>query len=394
MTNLTNVCAALFTTTLFVASCGNATSGDSAPGPSPIALAPGEFDGSFAITDHGQFDEPWAAAFVPGTPVLFITEQKGTIQAVDTRTGRKFPIGGTPEVDYGGQGGLGDIAFLASEASATLGTRTIYLSWAEAGRGDTRGAVVGRGQLVCQQADACNVENLQVIWRQAPKVSGRGHYSHRIAISPDERYLFVASGDRQKMEPAQDLNNTLGTIVRLNLDGSPASGNPFTDRGAPTNQIWSYGHRNTLGLHFDAAGRLWNMEHGPAGGDELNLITAGENYGWPRVSGGDHYDGESIPDNSPDDAYADPVINWTPVIAPGDFIFYEGDLFPRWQGDAIFAGLKTKALIRADMNGTSAREVARYDMGERIREIVNGPDGAIWILEDGDNARLRRLAPG
>ena len=388
---------------MLLASCGATPAGESSAtaqstpsptqatttgGPTMVAESPAdETVGPFEIRNLGAFDEPWAGAFAPGTPVLFITEKPGTMKFVDTQTGRLGTVTGLPRVDYGGQGGLGDIAFLPSESASTLSRRTIYLSWAEAGSDNTRGAVVGRGTLVCEEADACRIDGLNVVWRQDPKVSGRGHYSHRIAFSPDERYMFVASGDRQKKTPAQDTSNNLGSIVRLNLDGTPAAGNPVGE------QIWSYGHRNTLGLAFDEDGRLWNLEHGPAGGDELNLIQEGRNYGWPLVSGGDNYDGTPIPANSTRPDLAGPVINWTPVIAPGDFLFYGGDMFGDWQGDAIIAGLKTKAVIRVAMNGTSAREAGRYDLGERLRDIIEGPDGAIYVLEDGENGRLRRLTP-
>lgn len=385
---------------LALSSCGNATTGENGPSANtasasatPMASAPDETIGPFAVRDMGSFDEPWAGAFAPGTPVLFITEKPGTMKFVDTRTGRMGTVGGMPNVDYGGQGGLGDVAFLEGEADATLGTRTIYLSWAEAGDGDTRGAVVGRGQLVCQQADACTVQGLNVIWRQAPKVTGRGHYSHRIAFSPDEQYLFVASGDRQKQTPAQDTSNTLGTVVRLNLDGTPAAGNPLADRGSPSDQIWSWGHRNVLGLQFDSAGRLWDLEHGPAGGDELNLVERGNNYGWPVRSYGDNYNGSNIPDHTADDGFTKPAIYWTPVIAPGDFLFYSGSMFADWRGDALIANLKEKNIVRVEMNGTSATEAARYDLGERLRDIVQGPDGALYVLEDGDDGRLRQLTP-
>ena len=233
--------------------------------------------------DYGTFDEPWAAEFAPGTDTLFITERGGTIKFVDTANGTQGTVTGAPEVDYGGQGGLGDIAFLPSESSSSLDRRTIYLSWAEAGEGDTRGAVVGRGTLECAQANACAIDGLEVIWRQAPKVTGRGHYSHRLAFSPDERYLFVAHGDRQKMQPAQDRSNNLGSIVRLNLDGSTAAGNPLAGEGGISAQLWSWGHRNILGLQFDGQGRLWDLEHGPAGGDELNLVQSGGNSGYLRM---------------------------------------------------------------------------------------------------------------
>ena len=383
-------------TSLALASCSAPQTGDSSAtrNAAPVDAGSEEaYTGELAITDHGRFDEPWAAAFVPGTDTMVITLKAGELAGFDTASGRRFSISGAPTVDYGGQGGLGDIAFLPSEADDELGTRTIYLTWAEAGDGDTRGAVLGRGKLACTGATNCAVRDLEVIWRQTPKVTGRGHYSHRIAFSPDERYLFLASGERQKKDPAQDVSNNLGTIVRLNLDGTPAAGNPLADQAGARDDIWSYGHRNILGMTFDAQGRLWELEHGPAGGDELNLVEKGANYGWPVRSYGDNYDGTDIPDHSPDDGFHKPAIYWTPVIAPGNFVFYSGDRFPGWKGDAVIAGLKSQALIRVDMNGTQAREADRIDMGERIRQVVEGPDGAIWVLEDGDNARLRKLLP-
>lgn len=344
---------------------------------------------AFTITEHGTFAEPWAAAFEPGTGILFITEKEGTIKFYDPSAGTTGNVTGVPKVDYGGQGGLGDIAFAPDYAAS----KTIYLSWAEAGNGDTRGAAVGKGTLDCSAETSCAIKGLKVIWRQAPKVTGRGHYSHRIIFSPGGEYMFVASGDRQKMAPAQDLSNTLGTIVRLTLDGQPAPGNPFADEGGVTSEIWSYGHRNILGMQFDAQGRLWDLEHGPKGGDELNLVKAGANYGWPVVSDGVHYDGAPIPNHSTRPELATPAIQWTPVIAPGNFIFYNGDMFSDWRGDAIIAGLKAQAIIRVSIDGETATETGRYAMGERIRQIVEGPDGAIWVLEDADNGRLLRLTP-
>lgn len=344
------------------------------------------------ITEHGSFAEPWAAAFAPGTPVLFVTEKEGTIRFVDTRSGRMGTVTGAPVVDYGGQGGLGDIAFLPSEAGGTLGTRTIYLSWVEAGEGDTRGAAVGRGTMVCEEADACRIEGLRAIWRQ-PKVSGRGHFSHRIEVSPGGEHLFVSSGERQKMAPAQDTANNLGSIVRLNLDGTPAAGNPLAGQAGKAQDVWTWGHRNVLGLDFDAQGRLWDLEHGPAGGDELNLVQPGRNYGWPVVSEGDHYDGKPIPPHSTRPEFAAPAVSWNPVIAPGDFIFYRGDLFGDWKGQALIAAMKPAGLVRVAIDGTSAREIARHAFDERIREIVEGPDGAVWLLEDGEGGRLLKLKP-
>lgn len=398
MTKSAILAAVLSPCALVSASCSAEPAGDSAPTEAAVTAEIGEkvtvtSADQFKAMSLGAFDEPWAAEFAPGTSVLFITEKSGTMKFVDTATGRTGTVTGMPEVDYGGQGGLGDVAFLPSESSDALGRRTIYLTWAEAGEGDTRGAALGKGTLVCEQADACTVDGLSVIWRQQPKVTGRGHYSHRIAFSPDGQYLFLASGDRQKMEPAQDLSNNLGSVLRLTLDGKPAPGNPFADRGSPSDQIWSYGHRNILGLQFDAQGRLWDLEHGPAGGDELNLVVQGENYGWPVVSDGVHYNGDPIPDHNTRPEFHAPAISWDPVIAPGDFVFYSGNLWPEWRGQAIIGAMKPTAVVRVAIEGDKATEAARYPFEKRVREILEGPDGALWILEDGEDGRLVRLTP-
>jgi glucose/arabinose dehydrogenase len=399
--------ASLLPVALCSASCGGAESGNSsstptsaapAPSPSPAGYATGQpitlqGDPPFQAASLGQFAEPWALALAPGTRTLFATERAGTMKFVDLGTGRVGEVTGLPQVAYAGQGGLGDVAFLPSQNSATLGGRTIYLTWAEAGDGDTRGAALGRGTLACTGDTACRVENLQVIWRQQPKVTGAGHYSHRIAFSPDEQHLFLASGDRQKKTPAQDLSVNLGKVLRLNLDGTPAAGNPFADRGGVSQEIWSYGHRNILGLHFDAQGRLWDLEHGPRGGDELNLVSAGENYGWPIVSDGDDYDGTPIPDHANRPEFRAAAISWNPVIAPGDFLFYRGAMFPQWQGQALIPGLSVKSLVRVSINGERGREEARHPFPERLRDIAEAPDGSLLMIEDGERGRLLRLTP-
>ncbi len=380
-----------------LASCSSGASGDSAPSPAGPAGADMGSEvgtkGPYAVTSYGSFDEPWAIAFAPGTRTIFVTEKPGTMKFVDLAAGRIGTVTGLPTVDYGGQGGLGDVAFLPSEASPTLDRRTIYLTWAEAGEGDTRGAALGRGTLVCEEADACRIDGLKVIWRQQPKVTGRGHYSHKIAFSPDGKYLFLSSGERQKGEPAQDLSNNLGSILRLKLDGTPAEGNPFWDRGGISREIWSYGHRNSLGLEFDLNGQLWNLEHGPRGGDEINRIVKGDNYGWPIRSNGINYDGSNIPDHSADDGFHKPAIFWTPVIAPGDFTFYSGKLWPQWKGQAFVTGLATQSLARVSLAGEKGTEEARTDFGKRLRDIAEGPDGALWVIEDGKDGRLLRLRP-
>ena len=377
--------AALSLSALTLASCARAETGESAAATEDSA-AP------FAISEVATFEEPWAITFAPGTPVLFVTEKEGTVKFVDTETGFAGPVSGLPEVAYGGQGGLGDIAFLPAEASDVLDRRTIFLSWAEHGEADTRGAVVGKGTLVCGVDDACVIEGLNVIWRQTPKVTGRGHYSHRIAISPDGKHLYIASGDRQKMQPAQDTTNTLGTIVRLNLDGTPAAGNPLAEKGEETAQIWSWGHRNILGMDWDAQGRLWEVEHGPAGGDELNLVQRAANYGWPVRSNGEHYNGDPIPDHAADDGFAQPALSWNPVIAPGDMLIYTGSMFKEWQGRALIPGLSIQSLVEVAIDGDSAREVTRYAFDKRLRSIAQGPDGAVYVAEDGDDGRVLKLS--
>ncbi|MEO0871896.1 MAG: PQQ-dependent sugar dehydrogenase, partial [Pseudomonadota bacterium] len=285
MHTISKLSTALSLSSIALASCAFAQSGE-IEGVTPQ-------EAGVSVEDKGTFERPWAIEFLPGTETLAITEKAGTLKLMKTYTGEVTEVTGTPEVAYGGQGGLGDVTFLESEEDRADG-RTIYLSWAEAGsEKGTYGAAVGMGTLRCDETtNACSIEGLEVIWRQGPTVKGRGHYSHRIEVSPDGKYLFIASGDRQKQTPAQDLGNTLGTIVRLNLDGTPAAGNPFVgDKGVP-DEIWSYGHRNILGMDFGADGTLWEIEHGPAGGDELNRVERRANYGWPVRSNGDNYNGK------------------------------------------------------------------------------------------------------
>lgn len=336
----------------------------------------------------GTFEEPWAMAFEPGTGRLFITEKRGALKFL-APDGTIGTVSGVPEISYGGQGGFGDIAFAPDYTTS----RRIYLSWVEAGDENTRGAVLGRGNLSCSDNNQCSIEGLDVIWRQVPKVTGGAHFAHRIAFSPDGEHLFLSSGDRAKADPAQDLDNNLGKVLRLNLDGTPAAGNPFADQGSPADEIWSYGHRNILGLSFDRQGGLWALEHGPAGGDEFNYVRRGENYGWPVVSDGDNYDGSPLPPHSTRPEFVTPAISWNPVIAPGNFIFYSGSLFPDWRGEALMTGLRPQILVRVKVDGDQAHEVKRYSFSTRLRDIVQGPDGALWIVGDGPAGQLMKLTP-
>jgi glucose/arabinose dehydrogenase len=378
------VAMALSPAGLLIASCSAAQSGDS---PSAAAAMP------FAVEPKGTFDAPWAIAFAPGTQVVFVTEKGGTMKFVDLASGRLGTVTGLPAVLNQGQGGLGDVAFLPSEAAPTLGRRTIYLTWADPGDGSASFAAMGRGTLVCDEADACRIDGLTTIWRQQPAVRSPGHYSHKIAFSPDGRYLFLSSGERMQATPAQGLDNNLGKVLRLNFDGTPADGNPFADRGGVAREIWSYGHRNLLGLDFDLDGQLWDIEHGPRGGDEINRIEPGKNYGWPTRSNGENYNGDPIPDHSADDGFTKPAISWNPVIAPGDFLFYSGKLWPEWRNQALATGLATMALVRVSLEGDTGTEEARYKFDKRLRDIVEADDGSLYLIEDGPGGRLLHLTP-
>ena len=340
----------------------------------------------YEVTEVATFNEPWAMTFLPDGRLL-VTEKRGSLMIV-TQSGEKSrPVDDVPDVAYRGQGGLGDVILHPDFANNGL----IYLSYAESGVGNIRGAAVARGRLDIGERDSF-FSDAKVIWRQNPKVTDDGHYGHRMAFDADG-FLFISSGDRQKFIPAQQMNGNLGKIVRLHDDGSVPEDNPFYDEGDVTAQIWSLGHRNPLGLAFDPQGRLWNSEMGPLHGDELNLVVKGANYGYPIVSDGDHYSGEEIPDHDTRPEFEAPKIAWIPTIAPGGLIFYSGNQFPQWQGSALIPGLASRSLIVVDIDGDSAREVTRYVLGNRIREVEQGPDGAVWLLEDDDGGRLLKLTP-
>jgi aldose sugar dehydrogenase len=327
----------------------------------------------FTVTQLADFDIPWAMAFLPDGRLL-VTEQRGELKLY-TPGGSSVAIRGVPAVSYGGQGGLGDIVLHPDYARNGL----VYLSYAEAGEGALRGAAVARAKLTLG-GEGGQLDNLQVIWRQSPKIDGGGHYSHRIAFG--DGHLWISSGERQQFDPAQDMNSNLGKVLRLNEDGSSPSDNPFANRGGVTAQIWSLGHRNLLGLSFDATGKLWDVEMGPSGGDELNLVRRGANYGYPIVSNGDHYDGKVIPDHPTRPEFAAPAVWWNPVISPSSLLFYSGSEFPQWNGDAFIGGLSSQSIVRIEFDGDNAREAERFAMGMRVRAIEQGPEGALWILED------------
>lgn len=347
-----------------------------------------EDDLPFEIQERGTYDAPWALEFLPGTEQLLITTRTGELILRDVDGESELTVEGVPDdVVVEGQGGLGDVVAGPDFEQDS----SIYLSWVTEGDGGT-GAVLGRATLV-EADDSAQLEDLEVIWEQEPKTSGSGHFAHRVAFSPDGEHMFVTSGDRQQLSPAQDLDSGLGKTMRLTLEGEPAPGNPFADQGGVSEQIWTYGHRNHLGIGFAPDGTLWSSEMGPAGGDELNIISEGQNYGWPQVSNGAHYDGEEIPDHSEDDDFRAPEAWWTPAISPGSLMIYDDELFPQWQGDAFLGALSGEALVHVELDGEEAGEQQIWDMGARIRDVAQGPDGGIWIVEDGDDARLLELIP-
>jgi len=353
----------------------------------------------FSVEPITSFDEPWALTFLPDGRML-VTEKKGNLRVVTQAGAQSGPIEGLPDVDYRGQGGLGDVILHPEYADNGV----IYLSYAESGVGDTRGAAVVRAVLELGERSG-RLTDVEVIWRQYPKVLDDGHYGHRLAFD-DDGYLWISSGERQKFTPAQDMQSNMGKILRLKENGSIPADNPFVnyreqeplvDGVGPYDEIWTLGHRNPLGMAFDADGQLWVIEMGPADGDELNRIVRGANYGYPIVSNGDHYDGREIPDHDTRPEFTEPVITWTPVISPGDLMIYGGELFEDWGGDAFAAGLSSQSIVRIDFEGDNASELERYDMGARIRSIEEAPDGSIWVLEDerGESqGRLLKLTPG
>ncbi len=338
----------------------------------------------FAVTPVATFASPWAMAFLPDGRML-VTEKRGHMRLVSRDGRRALDVAGVPRVDSAGQGALMDVVLSPGFAV----DRTVYFSFSEAGPGG-KGVALARGKLGGSVARPA-LEGVTVIFRGAPKVDGNGHYSGRIAFSPDG-HLFFTNGERQKFDPAQDPGSTLGKVLRLTPDGRPALGNPLAARGFDP-AIWSYGHRNLLGLAFDGAGRLWEVEMGPRGGDEVNLIRPGLDYGWPKASNGTHYDGRDIPDHRPGDGYEPPKVWWNPSVSPAGLMIYSGALFPAWRGDAFLPALSGEALIRVDLDGDAARKADEWPMGHRIRAVTQGPDGALWLLEDGDGGRLLRLTP-
>jgi aldose sugar dehydrogenase len=404
----------VFTRVALFATCVSATS----QAQQNAGSLPPEASLPFTMTQVGEFNRPWRIAFLPDGRML-ITEKVGPVWLV-TQTGGKTPVANTPAVLYGGQGGM--LGVYLSPNYAT--DHQIYLTYSEPGEPSGSSLALARARLAIGDTTA-RLEGLEVIWRDGARGRG-GQFGAAVAFSPDKRYLFLTVGERQRMTPAQDPSSPLGKILRLTLDGKPAPGNPQAGKtGSPTldiinpprntevaktapvqytytfpgpnptpSETWTTGHRTPYGLAFAPDGRLWELEHGPRGGDELNLIEPGKNYGWPLVSYGTDYDGTPIPSPDTRSDLTKPVIYWTPVIAPGSLTFYSGALFPQWRGSALIGGLATKTLSRITFDGKGGATAAeRWDVGHQIRDVAVAPDGAVWLIENANPGGLFRVAP-
>jgi aldose sugar dehydrogenase len=371
----------------------------------------------FNVEQVTTLNLPWRIAFLPDGRML-ITEKVGGLWLV-TQKGEKTAVANIPAVLHKGQGGMLGVYTSPHYAKDHF----VYLTYSEPGEGGSSLALA-RAHLKLG-ADSASLEDLKVIWRDGERGEG-GQFGAAVAFSPDGRYLFLTVGDRQRMTPAQDPNQPLGKILRLTLDGKPAKGNPMEGKtGSPTVPVidppkdteaaktapvvrtytfpgpnltpaetWTTGHRTPYGLAFAPNGQLWEVEHGPRGGDELNLIEPTKNYGWPLVSYGKNYNGVPVPGPDTHPELTKPVIYWVPVIAPGNLMFYKGAMFPQWNGSGFISGLSTESLNRITFDGHGgATPAERWMVGHRVRDVEVAPDGALWMVEDANPGGVFRLTP-
>lgn len=340
--------------------------------------------GSISVTEvAGGLEHPWGMTFLPDGRIL-VTERPGRLRIVSADGSlRDEPVAGVPEVLARGQGGLLDVVADPDFAE----NRLVWLTFAEPGEGGTAGTALGRGRL-----EGGRLADFRTVWRQQ-KASGANHFGSRIVFAGDGT-IFVTLGERFAFDPAQDLSNTLGAIVRVTREGAPAEGNPFIGRPNADGAIYSYGHRNIEAAAIDpATGDLYVAEMGPRGGDEFNRIEKGANYGWPLVSWGRHYGGDDIPDPPTRPDLHGSVTYWTPVIAPSGMIFYQGDRFPAFRGEAMIGGLVSQAITRLRVENGEVAAEHHIPLSRRIREVAEGPDGSIYVLTDRADGELWRLAP-
>jgi glucose/arabinose dehydrogenase len=360
--------------------------------------------GPVKVERLASLSEPWGMTFLPDGRLL-VTEKPGRLRIYSDGK-LSEPISGLPKIDYHGQGGLLDVEIDPNFAQNNL----VYISYTEAAqqqpkvdsdKADHRlgpyqelddvtlkGGAVARGRL-----EDSALQDVKVIWRQVPKYVGRGHYGGRLVFAPDGK-LLIASGERQRFEPAQDLNSNLGKIVRINPDGTIPTDNPYVNRKGARSDIWSAGHRNPLGAAINpASNKLWINEMGPLHGDEINIPEPAKNYGWPLVSNGDNYDGSKIPDHDTRSDFVPPVYYWHPAVSPSGLIFYTGDLFTNWKGNALLGGLSAQILLSLTLKGNTVASEERINVNQRVRDVIQAPDGSVWLLTDYKDGALLRLSP-
>jgi glucose/arabinose dehydrogenase len=326
-------------------------------------------------------DDPWSVAFLPDGRML-ITQRSGRMRIVARDGQVSAPLAGVPEVYSSGQGGLLDIALAPDFATSRL----VYFAFGEPGEGGASTAV-GRARLADER-----LQDTTVVFRSMPKTGGGAHFGSRLTFARDGT-LFVTTGDRFQFDPSQDLSSHTGKVLRINADGSVPRDNPFVGRDGVRPEIWSYGHRNVEGAAIHpVTGELWTHEMGPAGGDELNITEPGRNYGWPIVSWGRHYSGTAIPAPTTRPDLAQSIRHWTPVIAPSGMAFYTGDAIPAWKGNLLIGGMVARAIVRLTLNGQQVADEERIAMGGRIRDVRQGPDGAVYALDESNGTLLRLTA--
>jgi glucose/arabinose dehydrogenase len=350
------------------------------PTPAPISGA------VRAETYAEGLEHPWALAFLPDGRLL-VTERPGRLRIVDTGGRVSEPLTGVPTVLAQGQGGLLDVAIDPRFAE----NRLVYLSFSEPGAGGSASTAVARGRL-----GRAGLEDVRVIYRQQPKVQSRGHYGSRLVFGRDGT-LFVTQGDRMNQRPlVQDLSTGIGKVMRIDTEGRAPRDNPFVGRSGALPEIWSYGHRNVQAAALDpATGRLWTVEHGAKGGDELNQPQAGRNYGWPVITYGVDYSGERIGEGTAKQGMEQPVYYWDPVIAPSGMTFYTGDAYPGWKGSVLIGSMQPGALVRLTLRDGAVTKEERHlaDLNERIRDVQQGPDGLLYVVTDSPNGRVLRVRP-
>jgi glucose/arabinose dehydrogenase len=342
------------------------------------------------VAEVAKFDTPWALAFLPDGRMLVTEKLRGRMYVV-TPDGAKSPaITGLPPVDAGGQGGLLDVEVGPDFATSNL----IYWTYYEPRNGGN-GLAVARGKLAAGATPA--LSEVQVIFRMQPTLQSSAHAGGRLQFAPDG-LLFVTLGERSVLAgrvQARELGSHLGKVVRIQPDGGVPSDNPFVGQSGARPEIWTYGHRNILAAALDAQNRLWVTEMGPRGGDELNLVQRGRDYGWPDIGYGEEYSGQAIHQNTQAEGLEQPVYYWDPVISPSGMTIYSGALFPEWRGDFFIGGLSSTALVRVRVRDDRVvgEERLLTERGARIREVAQGPEGALYLLTDSADGQLLKLTP-